>query len=194
MLTCTILLIHAHCFFFRTSGDHSTYIPAHQSYNVSMLAAMHSAEMQQDVSTLMNYAERTNMEMMFSNRTSCYQTEKITTVKYPGLERVLMGERKVTSIERVPVGERKVTSIERVPMGERKVTTIERVPMGERKVTSIELDRKVMTPYSHLGTFHFSKTSSVTSTTECPRTECTLVTCMENTKLDDGLMDKTQLQ
>jgi len=147
--------ICANCFFFRTSGDHSTYIPAHQSYNVSMLAAMHSAEMQQDVSNLMNYAERTNMEMMFSNRTSCYQTEKITTVKYPGLERV---------------------------------------PVGERKVTSIEMDRKVMAPYSRLGTFHFSKTSSVTSTTECPSTECTLVTCMENAKLDDGLTDKTQLQ
>lgn len=147
--------IRANCFFFRTSGDHSTYIPAHQSYNVSMLAAMHSAEMQQDVSTLMNYAERTNMEMMFSDRTSCYQTEKITTVKYPGLERV---------------------------------------PVGERQVTCVELDRKVMTPYSRLGTFHFSKTSSVTSTTECPRTECTLVTCMENAKLDDGLVDKTQLQ
>lgn len=147
--------IGANCFFFHTSGDHSTYIPAHQSYNVSMLAEMHSAEMRQDVSTIMNYAERTNMEMMFSNRTSCYQTEKITAVKYPGLERV---------------------------------------PMGERKLTSIELDRKVMTPYSRLGTFHFSKTSSVTSTTECPRTECTLMTCMENTKLDDGLTDKTQLQ
>jgi len=147
--------IHAKCFFLRTSGDHSTYIPAHHSYNVSMLAAMHSAEMQQDVSTLMNYAERTNMEMMFSNRTSCYQTEKITTVKYPGLEHV---------------------------------------PMGERKLTSIELDRKVMTPYSRLGTFHFSETSSVTSTTECPRTECTLVACTENAKLDDGLVDKTQLQ
>ena len=141
--------------FFLTSGDHSTYIPAHQSYDVSMLAAMHSAEMQPDVSTLMNYAERTNMDMMFSNRTSCYQTEKITSVKYPGLEQV---------------------------------------PMGERKVASIELDRKVMTPYSRLGTFHFSKTSSVTSTTECPRTECTLMTCMENAKLDDELMDKTQLQ
>jgi len=95
------------------------------------------------------------MEMMFSNRTSCYQTEKITTVKYPGLEHV---------------------------------------PMGERKLTSIELDRKVMTPYSRLGTFHFSETSSVTSTTECPRTECTLVACTENAKLDDGLVDKTQLQ
>lgn len=155
MLTCTLLLFVPTVGFFRKSGDHSAYIPAHQSYNVSMLAAMHSAEMQQDVSNLMNYAERTNMEMMFANRTSCYQTEQITTVKYPGLERV---------------------------------------PMGERKVTSIELDRKVMTPYSHLGTFHFSKTSSVTSTTECPRTECTLVTCMENAKLEDELMDKTQLQ
>jgi hypothetical protein len=123
------------------------------------------AAMQHDVSTLMNYAERTNMEVMFSNRTSCYQTEKITTVKYPGLERVPIGERKVTSIE-----------------------------LDRRVVTPIELDRRVVTPYSRLGTFHFSKTSSVTSTTECPRTECTLVTCMENAKVDDGVTDKTQLQ
>jgi hypothetical protein len=120
-----------------------------------MLAAMHSAQMQQDVSTLVNYAERTNLGMVYSNRTSCYQTEKITTVKYPGLEQV---------------------------------------PVDERMVTSIEMGRKVMTPCSRLGTFHFSKTSSVTSTTECPsKTEHTVMTCVENAEPDNGLTDKTQL-
>ncbi|GFG31850.1 hypothetical protein Cfor_02658 [Coptotermes formosanus] len=138
-----------------STRDYSTYIPGHQSYDVSMLAAMHSAQMQQDVSTLVNYAERTNLGMVYSNRTSCYQTEKITTVKYPGLEQV---------------------------------------PVDERMVTSIEMGRKVMTPCSRLGTFHFSKTSSVTSTTECPsKTEHTVMTCVENAEPDNGLTDKTQL-
>lgn len=156
MQTCTILLIHADSFLFHTSGDHSTYIPAHQSDNVNMLAAMHSVEMQQDVTTLMKYAEMTNMEVVFANRTSCYKTEKVTTVNYPGLELV---------------------------------------PVDERRVTSIEMGRKVATPYSHLGTSHFSKTSSVTNTRECPsRTEHTLVTCVESVKPNDGLLDKTQPQ
>jgi hypothetical protein len=83
---------HENFFFLYTLGDYSTYIPTHQRYD-STLAAVCSVEMQQDVSTLLNYEERSDMEMLLS-KTTCYQTEKIGTMKYPGLELVPADERK----------------------------------------------------------------------------------------------------
>jgi hypothetical protein len=64
-----------------------------------MLTAMDSVETQQDVSMLLNYEERSHMEMLLSKRT-CYQAEKIKTVKYPGVEVVPMDEkRKMESVQ-----------------------------------------------------------------------------------------------
>jgi hypothetical protein len=115
-----------------------------------MSAAVQRAEMQQDMSALIDYAEKSNVEML-SKRT-CYQTEKIT----------------------------------------KQYASLEMVPVDEKEVVSVEVGGKVMTPYSCLGTFHFSKTATVTTTattgaTKCPsKTECTVVTCMEDVNKPDN--------
>ena len=70
--------------------------------------------------------------MMLSKRT-CFQTEKVMSVKYSGLE------------------------------------------MEEKS------GKKMVSPTSHHGSYHFSKASTVTSTTKSPsKAEHTTVTCMEN--------------
>ncbi|XP_069693994.1 rho GTPase-activating protein 45-like isoform X2 [Periplaneta americana] len=138
--SCTISVTSAST----STREHSTYIPTHQSktsgvaststtmsricgYNVS------GVEVQQDMSSLLDYAERSNVEMLLSKRT-CYQTEKIMSMKYP----------------------------------------------VEETTVSLEEGGKVSTP--HHGAFHFTKASSVTTTTtKCPsKTEHTVVTCTDN--------------
>jgi hypothetical protein len=85
--------------FFYTLGDYSTYIPTHQRYD-STLASVRSVEMQQNVSTILNYEERSDIEMLLSKKTT-YQTEKVTTMKYPGLELVPADERrKMVSVQK----------------------------------------------------------------------------------------------
>jgi hypothetical protein len=98
MKNSTAHLIHDNCFFLYTSGDHFTYIPAHQKYDVGMLTAMQSGDLQQNVSTLINYTERSNMEMLLSKTTYC-RTEKISSLKYPGLELVPVDETRIMSKE-----------------------------------------------------------------------------------------------
>jgi hypothetical protein len=98
MKTSIIYLIYDNCLFLYISGDHSTYIPAHQRCDVSMLTAVQGGDVQENVPTLINYAERSNREMLLS-KTTCSHTEKISLMKYPGLELVPMGETRIMSIE-----------------------------------------------------------------------------------------------
>jgi hypothetical protein len=63
-----------------------------------MLTAVEGGDVQQNVSTLINYAERSNREMLLS-KTTCSHTEKLSLMKYPGLELVPMCETKIMSIE-----------------------------------------------------------------------------------------------
>jgi hypothetical protein len=63
-----------------------------------MLTAVQGGDVQQNVSTLINYAERSEMEILLS-KTACTHTEKISLMKYPGLELVPMGETRIMSIE-----------------------------------------------------------------------------------------------